>query len=90
MVILNEQNEVLLEIFKTNLALQHGVEGEVLDVSSAEEATALEGGVGEIDSSGTTEEGAFPFLEPDGGTGAGGAAAADRSPSGNGSGPGRI
>lgn len=28
------QNEVLLEIFKTNLALQRGIEGEILDVSA--------------------------------------------------------
>ena len=32
------QNEVLLEIFKTNLALQRGIEGEVLDMGSGEEA----------------------------------------------------
>jgi hypothetical protein len=32
------QNEVLLEIFKTNLALQRGIEGEVLDMGAAEEA----------------------------------------------------
>ena len=37
----NEQNEVLLEIFKTNLALQHAVEGgEVLDMT--EEGTVTE------------------------------------------------
>ena len=32
------QNEVLLEIFKTNLALQRGIEGEVLDMGAGEEA----------------------------------------------------
>src|SRR4051794_2299012 len=31
------QNEVLLEIFKTNLALQRGIEGEVLDMGGPEE-----------------------------------------------------
>ena len=89
----NEQNEVLLEIFKTNLALQHGVEGEVLDVSTAEDAADAEGGIdgGDEDpgtsgeSIGTTgAEGSFPFLEPDAG-----GASGDRGPSGNGSGAGR-
>ena len=35
-------NEVLLEIFKTNLALQRGIEGEILDMGAADGAT--EGG----------------------------------------------
>jgi len=85
----NEQNEVLLEIFKTNLALQHGVEGEVLDVSTAEDAAALEAGAGETGAtddtgddssdadagaggaSATSDDGPFPFLEGEGGNGAG-------------------
>jgi hypothetical protein len=33
-----KQNEVLLEIFKTNLALQRGVEGELLDVTAGPDA----------------------------------------------------
>lgn len=39
------QNEVLLEIFKTNLALQRGIEGEILDMGGAEEGaqTAADG-----------------------------------------------
>jgi hypothetical protein len=95
--IANEQNEVLLEIFKTNLALQHGVEGEVLDVSTAEDAADLEGGgdaeatAGDTpgaDAAGTTatsDDGPFPFLEGDGGAGG---PPHDRGPSGNGAGAG--
>jgi hypothetical protein len=46
-------NEVLLEIFKTNLALQRGIEGEILDMGAAEGAP--EGGA-----DGTGEAGAAP------------------------------
>jgi hypothetical protein len=98
----NEQNEVLLEIFKTNLALQHGVEGEVLDVSTAEDAADVQAGEGETGptdsadagTAGTSnataagDDGPFPFLEGDGGADAGGASG-DRGSSGNGSGSGR-
>ena len=73
-VIQNEQNEVLLEIFKTNLALQHGVEGEVLDVSTAEDAAALEAGAGETGASaetGGSEEVPSPFVEPEAGASSG-------------------
>jgi hypothetical protein len=38
-----KQNEVLLEIFKTNLALQRGVEGEILDVNAEAPEGAADG-----------------------------------------------
>ena len=79
--IADEQNVVLLEIFKTNLALQHGVEGEVLDVSTAEDAADAEGAGMEGAGAGGDETG--PFVE-----GEGGGPAGDAGPSGNGSGPG--
>lgn len=94
----NEQNEVLLEIFKTNLALQHGVEGEVLDVSSAEDAAALEAGPGDTmagasaeDARGTSagDDSKLPFLDSDGAGDIGDIGDAGSAGGGNGAGPTR-
>jgi hypothetical protein len=61
-----KQNEVLLEIFKTNLALQRGVEGEVLDIP--EGGDAVEGDAGDAEPSNGETAGAAaaeggPFLD---------------------------
>jgi hypothetical protein len=57
-----QQNEVLLEIFKTNLALQRGIEGEVLDMGGGAEAaeTSAEGAEGAAASNGESAGGASP------------------------------
>lgn len=60
------QNEVLLEIFKTNLALQRGIEGEVLDLPEGEGAegtgeasTPAEGEPAASNGDGTPADGPF-------------------------------
>ena len=81
---MNEQNEVLLEIFKTNLALQHGVEGEILDVATTpggpEGDAPAEGAGGGEGAPATGAEG--PFVEPDGTSDGGGSAAGNGAGSG--------
>jgi len=67
-----KQNEVLLEIFKTNLALQRGIEGEILDVGAEGAEGLAEGEAGAPPtngeagamSAGATDEGADagPFV----------------------------
>jgi hypothetical protein len=69
-----KQNEVLLEIFKTNLALQRGVEGEVLDIPEGGEAAGDIAGDAEPSNGETVaavpEEGPFLDEGADGGAAA--------------------
>ena len=79
---LNEQNEVLLEIFKTNLALQHGIEGEILDVATTPGGPEGDAGAGAGTGESTGEgaegaEGAGGADGSEGGDAAGGNGATD-------------
>ena len=57
------QNEVLLEIFKTNLALQRGIEGEVLDIGAGAEAAETAPDAGTAPAASNGEAAPAPLVE---------------------------